>query len=36
VARVREAAKRQVAERVLLQEDADRFVEQADKSSVLR
>jgi hypothetical protein len=36
VARVRDAAKRQVAERVLLQEDADRFVEQADKSGVLR
>jgi hypothetical protein len=36
VAKVKEAAKRQVAERVLLQEDAERFVEQADKSSVLR
>jgi len=36
VTRVRDAAKRQVAERLLLQEDADRFVEQADKSSVLR
>jgi len=36
VAKVKEAAKRQVAEHVLLQEDADRFVEQADKSSVLR
>jgi hypothetical protein len=36
VARVKEAARKQVAERVLLQEDADRFVEQAEKSSVLR
>jgi len=36
VARVKEAARKQVAERFLLQDDADRFVEQADKSSVLR
>jgi len=36
VARVKEAAKRQVAERFLLQEDADRLVDQAEKSAVLR
>jgi hypothetical protein len=36
VARVKDAAKRQVAERVLLQEDADRLVAQAEKSEVLR
>jgi hypothetical protein len=36
VARVKDAARRQVAERFLLQEDADRLVEQAEKSSVLR
>jgi hypothetical protein len=36
VARVKEAAKRQVAERFLLQDDADRLVEQAEKSAVLR
>ena len=36
VAKVRAAAKRQVAERVLLQEDADRLVDQAEKSAVLR
>jgi hypothetical protein len=36
VAKVREAAKRQVAERFLLQDDADRLIEQAEKSSVLR
>jgi hypothetical protein len=36
VARVKEAAKKQVAERFLLQEDADRFVAQAEQSSVLR
>jgi hypothetical protein len=36
VAKVKDAAKRQVAERVLLQDDADRLVEQAEKSNVLR
>jgi hypothetical protein len=36
VARVKEAARRQVAERFLLQEDADRLVDQAEKSAVLR
>jgi hypothetical protein len=36
VAKVKEAAKRQVAERFLLQEDADRLVDQAEKSAVLR
>ena len=36
VARVKDAAKRQVAERFLLQEDADRLVDQAEKSAVLR
>ena len=36
VARVKEAAKRQVAEGFLLQDDADRIVAQAEKSSVLR
>ena len=36
VAKVKEAARRQVAERFLLQEDADRFVDQAEKSNVLR
>ena len=36
VARVKDAAKRQVAERFLLQDDADRLIEQAEKSSVLR
>ena len=36
VARVKEAAKRQVAEGFLLQDDADRLVAQAEKSSVLR
>jgi len=36
VAKVKDAAKRQVAEHFLLQDDADRIIEQADKSSVLR
>ena len=36
VARVKDAAKRQVAEGFLLQDDADRIVAQAEKSSVLR
>jgi hypothetical protein len=36
VARVKDAATRQVAERFLLQEDADRLVAQAEKSEVLR
>jgi hypothetical protein len=36
VARVKEAAKRQVAERFLLPEDADRLVAQAEQSGVLR
>jgi len=36
VAKVREAAKRQVAERYLLQDDADRMIDQAEKSNVLR
>jgi hypothetical protein len=36
VAKVREAATRQVAERFLLQEDADRLIDQAEKSAVLR
>jgi hypothetical protein len=36
VAKVKDAAKRQVAERFLLQEDADRIVDQAEKSAVLR
>jgi hypothetical protein len=36
VARVKTAAARAVAERFLLQEDADRIVAQAEKSSVLR
>jgi hypothetical protein len=36
VAKVKEAAKRQVAERLLLQEDADRLVAQAEQSGVLR
>jgi hypothetical protein len=36
VARVKDAARRQVAERFLLQEDADRLVDQAEKSAVLR
>jgi hypothetical protein len=36
VARVKEAARRQVGERFLLQDDADRIVAQAEKSSVLR
>ena len=36
VARVKDAAKRQVAEGFLLQDDADRLVAQAEKSSVLR
>jgi hypothetical protein len=36
VAKVKEAAKRQVAERFLLQEDADRLVAQAEQSGVLR
>jgi len=36
VAKVKQAATRQVAERYLLQEDADRLIDQAEKSSVLR
>jgi hypothetical protein len=36
VARVKEAAKRQVADGFLLQDDADRVVQQAEQSSVLR
>jgi hypothetical protein len=36
VARVKAAAARAVAERFLLQEDADRLIAQAEKSSVLR
>jgi hypothetical protein len=36
VAKVKDAAKRQVAERFLLQDDADRLVDQAEKSNVLR
>jgi hypothetical protein len=36
VAKVKDAAKHQVAERYLLQEDADRLIDQAEKSSVLR
>ena len=36
VARVKAAAARAVAERFLLQDDADRIVAQAEKSSVLR
>jgi len=36
VARVKEAAKRRVAERFLLQDDADRLVAEADQSNVLR
>jgi len=36
VAKVKDAAKRQVAERFLLPEDADRLIDQAEKSAVLR